>query len=133
MRPFILRALLGVFALIFGVNHAMRADWVAFNDHVPGTIGTQTHSNATTLKIPSTTNGPVSTNIVLKDITAGTNVGVTLTISRTGSSVLYNGGGATPVSGTPLYNAFNGFVFFSAGADSNVEITNSTVTYAFTG
>src|SRR3954471_17733256 len=133
MRPFILRALLGVFALIFGVNHAMRADWVAFNDHVPGTIGSQTHSNATTLRIPSTTNGPVSTNLVLRDISSGSNLPVTLTITRSGQNVFYTIAGASPVTGSPLYAAFNGFVYFGSGAASNVEITNSSVTYTFSG
>src|ERR1051325_2115142 len=109
-----------------------RADWVAFYDHTPGTIGTQTHSNATTLKIPSSTNGPVSTNLVLKEITTGTNIGVTLTISRTGTNIFYTAGGASPAAG-PMTNTFNGFVFFGSAADSNVEITNSTVTYTFTG
>jgi len=128
MRKFC--TLVWVFLLIIAGCSAL-GDWVAYNDHVP-TSGL-THSNTTTLKIPSSTNGPISTNIVLKDIRTGTNVGVVLTISRTGPSVYYNQGGAQPAAGTPLYNAFSGFVSFATAPDSSVELTNASVTYAFSG
>jgi len=131
MRLSFLKTLAVVTALL-GFSAFSYADWVAFNDHVP--ITGQTHTNATTLKIPSSTNGPVSTNIVMKDITTGTNTPVTLTITRAGNNVFYNQGGAAPVAGTPLYNAFNGYVSFATAPDSMVEInTNSTVTYTFSG
>src|ERR1043166_8545698 len=86
-----------------------RADWTAFNDHVPGTIGTQTHSNATTLKIPAV-GGVTSANVQLKDISTGTNVSAALTISRSSSGVTYNANGGVPAAGTPLSNTFAGFV-----------------------
>jgi len=38
------------------VSHA---DWVAYNDHVPGVLGSQTHTNATTNNIRLQTSGPL--------------------------------------------------------------------------
>ena len=122
-------------AVSFGLVDTCRGQWVAFNDHVPGAIGTQTHSNATTLKIPSSS-GLTSTNILLKDVATGTNLNVMLTITRIGTGVLYNANGSSPAVGTPLYNTFNGFVYFGAAPDSNVELRNTNsdiVTYTFSG
>src|SRR5437773_2398615 len=120
---------------LLGLTSISQAQWTAFNDHVPGSAN-QTSSNATTLKIPAA-GGPTTTNIVLKNISTGANLPVTMTIARSGS-VTYtpSSTGSTPGVGTPLYNTFNGIVYFGSAADGNVELTNSlsgTVTYTFSG
>jgi len=107
------------------------AQFVAFNDHAPGTIGLTTASNATTWNILG--NSPGASG-ALKDITAGTNLPVTVTITYTGA-VAKAANGANPNPGTPLYNTFNGYVdFATTNADAVVHVTGSaTVTYTFTG
>ena len=65
--------------------------WVAFNDHVAGTIGTQTASNATVYSVPGV-GAPAGSSGALKDIAAGTNLPVTLTITSSG----------TPTGGLPM-------------------------------
>jgi len=107
---------------LFGFS--ARAEWVAYNDHVPGS---GTSPNATTNNIRLQTSG------FLKEITTGTNLPVTLSITRSGLGITYTISGTGPAPGTPLYSAFNTFVSFTAATDSNVEITSSTVTYTFTG
>src|SRR5436190_20780827 len=87
-------ALLGLLAL----TSVSQAQWTAYNDHVPGS---GTHSNTTTLKIP-TLSGPTSTNIVLKNSGTGSNLTATLYISRSAAGVGYDGNGVLPASGTPL-------------------------------
>jgi hypothetical protein len=117
-----------------GMTTVSQAQWTAFNDHVPGS-SSQTHSNATTLKIPAAT-APTSTNIVLKNIATGANLPATLTITRSANGTAYNLNGAAPAINTPLYNTFNGFVNFGAATDCNVELRSSqlgSITYAFTG
>src|SRR3954453_11716485 len=66
-------ATFGMALLALASVSVSRADWVAFNDHVPGT-GTST--NATTNNIRSQTIGP------LKNIVNGTNLPVTLAITH---------------------------------------------------
>src|SRR5258706_5259858 len=112
---------------IVGTTFISQAQWVAYNDHAPGSIGTQTHTNATTNNIRLGTSGP------LKNIANGTNLPVTLSITRSGTGISYATLGASPLSATPLFSSFSGFVFFGSSTDSNVELTNSTVTYTFTG
>lgn len=102
----------------------LRADWVAFNDHAPGT---GTSPNATTNNIR------LGTSAHLKNVVSGTNLNATLTLAKSGAGISYTTSGAAPANGTPLFGAFNNFVSFAAGTDSNVEITNSTVTYVFVG
>jgi hypothetical protein len=105
---------------------------VAFNDHAPGTIGVTTSSNATTWNIMGNAPGSVG---ALRDIVTGTNLPVTVTITRSGT-VVASPTAANPSPGTPLYNVFNGYVdFLGAGdADAAVQVTGtSTVTYTFTG
>jgi len=111
------------FLALASLSHA---DWVAFNDHVPGT---GTAANTTTNNIRLGTSGP------LKNIVSGTNLPVNLAITHTASGLSYTASGAGPAPNTPIYNAFNGFVTFSSGTDCNVELTNvaATVTYTFTG
>src|SRR5437762_10157069 len=109
MRRIFLRTLASILALL-GLTSISQAQWVAFNDHVPG-VGT--HPNATTLKIPAV-GGPTSTNMLLKNIGNGTNLPVTLTITRSSAGVTYNANGSGPASGTPMFNTFNGFVSFAA-------------------
>ena len=109
-----------------------QAQFIAFNDHAPGTIGVTTSSNATTWNIFG--NSPGASG-ALKDIIAGTNLPVVVTITRTGT-VAASSPGANPAAGTPLYNVFNGYVDFSGGTntDAVAHVTGSaTVTYTFTG
>src|SRR3954468_9105813 len=89
------------------------ADWVVYNDHSPGS---GTSPNATTNNIRLQTISP------LKEITTGSNLPVPLSITRAGTGVTFNNSGASPGAGTPMGNAFNGFVSFGVGTDSNVEI-----------
>src|SRR2546426_11912632 len=102
MRRILLQTLAWSLAFI-GLTSVTEAQWVAFNDHVPGNIGTQTSSNATTLKIP-VVGGPTTTNIALKNVSNGTNLPVTLTISRSANGVLGQSQASIPASGTPLCN-----------------------------
>ncbi|HSU52746.1 MAG TPA: immunoglobulin domain-containing protein, partial [Candidatus Dormibacteraeota bacterium] len=105
------------------------AQFIAFNDHSPGT---NTAPNVTTWNIMG--NSPGSAG-ALKDIDSGTTLGVTLTITRSGS-VTAVGTAGNPNPGTPLYNTFNGYVDFLAATntDSVVQVpAGSVVTYTFTG
>src|SRR3954451_24204673 len=100
----------GVFLALFCLAGMARADWVAFNDHVPGTSGTQTHINTTTNNIRLQSSG------FLKNIANGSNLPVVLSITRNGSGVTFGNGGSSPVVGTPL-SQFNGYVYFGTGTD----------------
>ena len=104
------------------------AQFVAFNDHAPGP-GTST--NATTWNIFGNSPG---TNGLLKDIATGTSLPVMVTITRAGT-VSASPTGANPNAGTPLYNAFNGYVDFQGGTNSDAVaqvVGTATVTYTFT-
>src|SRR5262245_50970307 len=119
---------------LLGFCSTSRAQWTAYHDHVPGGIGTQTSPNATTNKIPAT-GGPTSASVTLKNVANGTNLPVTMTITRSAAGVTYNSTGGSPLSGTPLFNNFAGIVYFGSGTDCNVELSNSlsgTITYTFT-
>jgi len=112
-------------AAFVGFASLSPAQWVAYNDHVPSS---GTSPNATTNNIRLGTTGP------LKNIATGASLSpVNLAITKSGTGITYTISGASPVAGTPLYNTFNTFVSFAAATDSNVELTNSTVTYTFTG
>src|SRR5207247_8585872 len=113
--------------LLLGMS-AARGQFVAFNDHAPGTIGVTTHSNATTWNIFGNSPGSSGT---LKEIATGSALPVTLTIARNGT-VNAAPSGANPSPGTPLYNVFNGFVDFQGAGDADAvaQVTgSSTVTY----
>src|SRR5258706_16083162 len=112
---------------ILSLASASYADWVAYNDQL---AGSGTSPNATTNDIRNQTSG------FLKNVANAANLPVTLSVTRAGTGISYTLSGNIPPSGSPLYNAFNGFVTFAGGGsgDANVEITtNGTVTYTFTG
>ncbi len=103
--------------------------WVAYNDHVPGTIGSQTHLNATlyNARYAPTNTGP------LKNIQTGATLPVTMTYTVSGG-VGWITSAATPNPGTPLYNTFDGYVFFGTKTDSAILIVpGETVSITFTG
>jgi hypothetical protein len=103
------------------------SSWVAFNDHAPGGL---THVNTTIWNVLG--DAPGSTGS-LKNITNGSTLPVTLTITRSGS---VQGGGLTdyPSAGTPAYNTFNGFVDFVGSPNPAIQVpAGSLVTYTFTG
>jgi hypothetical protein len=104
----------------------LQAQFVAFNDHAPGT---GTHSNATRwscLILP--TGGP------LKNIIDGLDTPVTLNITRTGNGSAQGGPQAAyPQIGTPANVTFTNFVDFVGTPGAAVQITNITVHYTFSG
>ena len=109
-----------------------QAQFIAFNDHAPGTIGVTTSSNATTWNIMG--NAPGASG-PLRDISTGSNLPVTVTITRSGT-VHGSTAAANPSPGTPLYNTFNGYVDFqgAGNSDAAVQVTGTaTVTYTFSG
>ena len=72
------------------------AQWVAYNDHAPGVIGTQTHIKATTYNA----RGTLQTNAgYMKDIETGTDLPVSLTITTSGS-ISYGSTAGVPNAGT---------------------------------
>jgi len=127
-------ARVGLLAAALSLSNWASAQFTAFNDHVPGTIGTQTSSNASTWGIP-----PFSTPSAgpLKDIASGNPVGVNVIITTNGTGTTLTGGNTAgvPAAGTPCYNLFNGIVYFggSAAPPSSIQIhPNAFVTYTFT-
>ncbi len=109
-----------------------QAQFVAFNDHAPGTIGSTTSSNATTYNIFGRAPG---TSGLLEDVASGSSLGVTLTITTNGWVVASSAAG-NPSPGTPLYNVFNGYVDFQGAGNPDAAAQlypNATVTYAFSG
>lgn len=125
-------ARLAVFLMPLFACAFARAQFVAFNDHAPGTIGVTTHSNATTWNIfgnPPGASGP------LKDINSGLDLPVTVTITRLGM-VNPSTSANNPNEGTPLYSTFNGYVDFqgAGNTDAAAQVTGTaTVTYTFSG
>src|SRR5207248_2991316 len=69
----------------------------------------------------------------LKDIKTGTDLPVMLTITRSGTGISSSNTQGLPAPGTPVYNAFNGFVDFQGSPNSSIELTGGTVTYTFSG
>ena len=102
-----------------------QAQWVAFNDHAPGP---GTHTNTTRFNIFGPDDG---TNGLLRDVNTGFILPTRLSISRVGPS-LDGRLGTNAAAGTPLYDAFQGYVDFS-GNSCYVTTTNGRVTYSFSG
>src|SRR4051812_30952760 len=92
------------------------AQFVAFNDYVPGS---GTAPNTTIWNVngdaPGTT-GP------LKDINTGLDLPVILTTSKQGN-VVAEGTQANPAPGTPAYLTFNGFVDFTGNGLASLAVT----------
>lgn len=104
------------------------SQFVAFNDHAPGA---GTSSNTTTWNALG--DSPGSSGL-LKNIATGTNLPVTLTITRTTTGVGSSSTQGTPAAGTPLYAAFNGFVNFQGTPNCALELTaGGVITYTLTG
>src|SRR5439155_20879454 len=80
-----------------------KGQWVAYNDQIAGAT---TSPNATTNDIRQQTTGP------LKNVANGTNLPVILSITRSEIGLFYTSFGNAPPVGSPLYDAFNGYVFF---------------------
>ena len=101
-------------ALVLGLlaASAAQADFTAFNDHVPGG---GTHPNATSYRVDQTASGP------LKEITAGENLDVTLTISGSGYRMESTSG--EPAPGTDAFEVFDGFVDFGSASGSSIALT----------
>lgn len=100
--------------------------WVAFNDHVPGAIGTLTSPNATTFNAITGSGGP------LKDIETGTSLAASVIIRRTGSPAA-GSAGSSPYAGTDAASTFDGFVYFGGSSYPTIKITtNDSLTYVFT-
>ena len=103
------------------------AQWIAFNDHAPGT---GTHTNASRLHVTAVGN-PASG--FLRNISSGTNLPVTLSIT-TNAAVLMQSSAANPAPGTPLANVFGGFVDFAGTPWTSAEVAGTAlVTYTFSG
>jgi len=101
----------------------LQAQFVAFNDHAPGT---GTHVNATRWScLVAPTAGP------LKNIVDGLDTPVTLTITHVGTA---QGGSAAayPQIGSPAHVTFTNFVDFVGTPGAAVQITN-VMRYTFSG
>ncbi|HMJ91041.1 MAG TPA: immunoglobulin domain-containing protein [Candidatus Acidoferrum sp.] len=119
-----------LFALsLFGLPLIGKSQWVAFNDHAATNT---THVNATRWNVFGTANGAPGASGLLKNISSGANLPVTLTIANSGASAAGTQG--QPAVGTPTYNVFNGFVNFQGTPTPSVELTGpDVVTYTFSG
>jgi hypothetical protein len=87
-------------------------NWVAYNDHTPGTTaGWATHPNATTYNMRGVSGGNAGTVLSgnLKDTVTGNSVGAIFTSTANGTPNDF-GSSAYPNAGTPAYNLFNGYV-----------------------
>lgn len=104
------------------------AQFVAFNDHAPGT---NTAVNTTTWNVNGDAPGRTGP---LKEITTGLNLPITLTITVSGN-MTGEGSQALPAAGTPLYQAFNGFVDFTGTPNPSLALNGAgaVVTYTLTG
>ncbi|HTL16468.1 MAG TPA: hypothetical protein VL793_04480, partial [Patescibacteria group bacterium] len=112
---------------------ASHAQWVAFNDHAPGT---GTGPFTTTWNVENQPPGRVGplTNAVAGVLPLGAQLPVTLTITIAGN-VTFEGAQGNPSPGTPLYNVFNLFVDFTGTPNPSLALNGAgaTVTYTFTG
>ncbi len=105
-----------------------RAQFVAFNDHAPGS---GTSPNATTWDALGGAPGPSGP---LKDISTGQTLPVTLAITLSGGGVVGAGTQGSPAPGTPLHGAFNGFVDFQGAPSPSIELTpGGLLSYTFSG
>jgi hypothetical protein len=82
--------------------------WIAYNDCAIATGQSPNAPNATTFSIGTGYSGPTSG--LLKDITTGNTVGVTITFAQTGGTAYGTTGEPNPASGTDAYATFNGIV-----------------------
>lgn len=101
----------GVLLFLILVAVGAHAHWVAFNDHYRN--ATYTHSNVTDWNVFGTAGGAPGNAGPLKDITNGTVLPVTLTITNVSVTSVTVAG--APTSGTPAYVTFNGYVHFGSG------------------
>jgi hypothetical protein len=106
----------------------MASMWVAYNDHIPGVIGTQTSSNASTINCLSSGNWGY-----LKNIADGSTLSAIMTATYSGSVVGGDVAG-TPYPGTPLANTFDGYVYFGSNTSSTIQVpTGASFTLTFSG
>jgi regulation of enolase protein 1 (concanavalin A-like superfamily) len=104
------------------------AQFVAYNDHAPGPL---TGTNTTTYDVFG--NAPGASG-PLKDASTGVVLPVILTITTSDTGIAPAGTQGEPAQGTPLYNAFNGYVDFNGTPNPSIELTSGgEVTYTFTG
>lgn len=119
----------GCLGLALGVALAgaapCRAGWVAFNDHVPGAIGTQTSPNATTYNALTGTGGH------LKNVDTGATLPAAVIIQSTGDPTS-GSFGAQPSAGSDAAITFSGYVYF-AGTEPTIQTTvRDALYYTFT-
>jgi len=102
------------------------AQFVAFNDHAPGS---GTYSNTTTWNcLVAPTGG------LLKNITNGVDTAVSLNISQSGIGTAVNATLAgNPQIGTPANITFTNYVDFQGAGQASVQISNVVLHYTFTG
>ncbi|HMJ91730.1 MAG TPA: hypothetical protein VK530_18045, partial [Candidatus Acidoferrum sp.] len=93
-------------------THGQTTNWVAFNDHAPGT---GTAPNTTTYNMRGISGGNAGTVLSgnLKDITSGASVAAVFTSSAVGGTPNDLGSMVVPNAGTDAYNLFNGIVDLS--------------------
>src|SRR5947207_1776428 len=105
-----------------------QAQFVAFNDHAPGS---GTAPNTTTWNVEGQPPGRTG---FLTNINTGAGLPVILTITVSGN-VTFEGTQGNPSPGTPLYNTFNGFVDFTGTPNPSLALNGAlaVVTYTFTG
>src|ERR1043166_3574139 len=125
----------GVFTTLalLGSTMASQAQWVAFNDHAPGT-GTGPYTSFWNVENQAPGRTGLLTNAVAGVLPLGATLPVTLTITVAGN-VTYEGSQGNPASGTPLYTTFNGFVDFTGTPNPSLALNGAgaVVTYTFTG
>src|SRR5437870_209047 len=106
--------------LVFG--GATQAQFVAFNDHAPGS---GTHSNATTWDCLTEPRGGL-----LKNITNGVDTAVTFTnFEVRGDLSIFMGGSAAayPYIGTPANVTFTNYVDFVGTPNASVHLSNTVL------
>src|SRR4051812_35690576 len=107
--------------------------FVAFNDHAPGP-GTGPYTTTWNVEGQPPGRTGLLTNAVAGVYPLGAPLPVTLTIT-VGGNVTFEGTQGNPSPGTPLYNAFNGFVDFNGAPNPSLALNGAgaQVTYTFTG
>src|SRR5262245_8115772 len=108
---------LGLLASLLAGGTA-KAQFVAFNDHAPGA---GTAPNTTTWNVEGQAPGRTGP---LKDIVSGLDLPAILTITVAGN-VTFEGTQGTPSPGTPLYDAFNGFVDFQGTPNPSLAMNGA--------
>jgi hypothetical protein len=107
-------------------------NFVAFNDHAPGIIGSQTSPNATTIDCSAAGSG------YLRNIVNGAVLNARMTVTVSGTGLTTGTTVGVPAPGTPLANAFNGNVYFGTPVTTPpnpaVQVPRTaTITYTFSG